>query len=582
YRIGHSAKARTMTTRQEWIRKIPNVIVGVLAGAVAAIVTALVMALSRYWFGIMPVPESVPDRVAPLLDIDTFFSMFGTYGGYNGLKQFGIMSGLRGIFAVGIIVGVVYALVIESWYSRQSPRWFLGASRPAWIFITSAVLAVWIGFVIFLWPVLPANYIGLPYSTARIISIVALLVWWATFAGTVMLVYRTTTSRLARSQAAPTPGSGPAEANDAGVVTTTFPDSNAVAPMSRPLSRRGILSAAVGAALVYPLYELMKGFYNDATFFYDGRPYSGEGIQPITPTGQFYSVTKNVIDPDVDRDLWQLEIRGAIDNDITMSFDDLQDYEQIDQEATLMCISNRIGAGLFSNANWRGIRLRDVLESAGVQDDAYEIKLTGADAFVDTFGMDYALDENTLLVYEINGEPLPRIHGYPVRVVVPGLYGEKNVKWVTRIDVVTEDVQGFYEQQGWGPDFVPPTRSDIFAPRTFGAAQSATFREEIQVGTQIEIRGRAFAADRGIRSVEVTTDDGATWEPAEIYYPGTELTWSLWRHNWTPNQPGEVRVYSRAVDGAGEPQPSEPQGITPQGARGYNIVTATVVGPLGV
>lgn len=565
-----------MNARQEWVRRIPNVIVGVLAGAVAAIVAALVMALSRYWFGIMPPPESVPDRVAPLLDIDTFFSMFGTYGGYNGLKQFGIMSGLRGLFTVGIIVGVAYALVIESRYSRRSPRWFLGASRPAWIFIIGAVLAVWIGFVIFLWPVLPANFIGLPYSTSRIVSIAALLIWYVLFAGTVMLVYRTTTSRLARSQAVTAADASAVDTN----ATTATPASTAVAPIARPLSRRGLLNAAVGAALVYPLYELMKDFYYDATFFYDGTVYSGTGIQPITPTDEFYTVTKNVVDPDVDRDLWELEVRGAIDNDITMSFGDLDAYEQIDQESTLMCISNRIGAGLFSNANWRGIRMRDVLESAGVHDDAYEVKLSGADAFVDTFGMDYALDENTLLVYQINGEPLPRIHGYPVRVIVPGLYGEKNVKWITRIDVITEDVEGFYEQQGWGPDFVPPTRSDIFAPRTAGAGQSAIFREAIRAGSQVEIRGRAFAADRGIRSVEATTDDGATWEPAEIYYPGTDLTWSLWRYIWTPEEPGEYRIYSRAVDGTGTPQPSEPRGIIPQGARGYNIVTATVVEPL--
>lgn len=569
-----------MNARQEWVRRIPNVIVGVLAGAVAAIVTALVMALSRYWFGIMPPPESVPDRVAPLLDIDTFFSMFGTYGGYNGLKQFGIMSGLRGLFTVGIIVGVAYALVIESRYSRRSPRWFLGASRPAWIFIIGAVLAVWIGFVIFLWPVLPANFIGLPYSTSRIVSIAALLIWYVLFAGTVMLVYRTTTSRLARSQAVTAAEASAVDTNDTRNATTATPASTAVAPIARPLSRRGLLNAAVGAALFYPLYELMKDFYYDATFFYDGTVYSGTGIQPITPTDEFYTVTKNVVDPDVDRDLWELEVRGAIDNDITMSFGDLDAYEQIDQESTLMCISNRIGAGLFSNANWRGIRMRDVLESAGVHDDAYEVKLSGADAFVDTFGMDYALDENTLLVYQINGEPLPRIHGYPVRVIVPGLYGEKNVKWITRIDVITEDVEGFYEQQGWGPDFVPPTRSDIFAPRTAGAGQSAIFREEIRAGSQVEIRGRAFAADRGIRSVEVTTDDGATWEPAEIYYPGTDLTWSLWRYIWTPEKPGEYRIYSRAVDGTGTPQPSEPRGIIPQGARGYNIVTATVVEPL--
>lgn len=242
-----------------------------------------------------------------------------------------------------------------------------------------------------------------------------------------------------------------------------------------------------------------------------------------------------------------------------------------------MCISNRIGAGLFSNARWQGIRLRDVLEAAGVDDDAYEIKLTGADAYVDTFGMDDALDENTLIVYGMNGEPLPRIHGYPVRIIVPGLFGEKNIKWVTRIDVVTEDHQGFYEQQGWGPSFVPPTRSDIFRPRTLGAGQNASLRLPIAAGSTVDLRGRAFAADRGIQSVEVTTDGGQTWSPAEIYYPGTRLTWALWRFRWTPQEPGEYRVYSRATDGNGDPQPSDPRGIVPQGAQGYNIVTASVI-----
>lgn len=337
------------------------------------------------------------------------------------------------------------------------------------------------------------------------------------------------------------------------------------------------MAAATGGVLIWPLHRLLQRMYADATFAYDGRPYSGEDIEPITPTPRFYTVTKNVVDPDVVRDRWRLEIGGAIDRDLTLSYDDLMEFEQVEQESTQMCISNRIGAGLFSNARWQGVRLRDVLMAVGVQDDAYELKLTGADAYVDTFDMEYALNETTLVVHGINGEPLPRIHGYPVRIIVPGLYGEKSIKWVTRIDVVTEPHQGFYEQQGWGSNFVPPTRSDIFRPRTDGAGQSATFLRPIAAGTAVDLRGRAFAADRGIRSVEVTTNDGDTWAPATIYYPGTRLTWSLWRFNWTPAEPGEYRVYSRAVDGNGDPQPSEPQGIIPQGARGYNIVTATVV-----
>ncbi|HYH13312.1 MAG TPA: molybdopterin-dependent oxidoreductase, partial [Thermomicrobiales bacterium] len=365
-------------------KKLPNMLAGLLAGTVAAIVTALAMAASRYWLGIMPPPEAVPDRIAPMLDIETFFSMFSTYGGYNGLKQFGIVSGLRGLLITGIVVGIAYALVVESRPSRRSPRWFLGVSRPAWTFIGAAVLVAWVGFVAFLWPVLPANYRGVPYSQARILSIVALLTWFSIFAATVMLIYHDTTQRLGAAQV-PVP--------DDALTSEPAPER----PVTTLFNRRAFLNAILGAALAVPVYDLLKRLYDDATFSYDGRPYSGEDIEPVTPTNRFYTVTKNVVDPDVDRDMWRLEIRGAIDNDLTLSFGDLQDHEQVDQESTLMCISNRIGAGLFSNAQWRGVRLGDVLMSAGVHDDAYEVKLTGADAYVDTFGMDYALDENTLL-----------------------------------------------------------------------------------------------------------------------------------------------------------------------------------------
>lgn len=544
------------------LRRIPLLIAGLLAGAIAAVVMTLAMAAGRYWLGIMPPVEAVPDRIAPMLDIGTFFSLFGEYGGYNGLKKFGITTGLRAVLGVGLVMGIIYVLIIESGWSRRSRRWLFGASTPALVFMIIAVLTVWIGLVIFLWPVLPANYRGLPYSQARIVTIAALFVWVALFALTLMLVYRAITARIARN------------ITDTKTETDAEP---AERPVSRMLPRRAFVAGVGGAALTYPIYRLLQTMYNDATFFYDGSVYSGEDIEPIAPTDRFYTVTKNVVDPDVNQDLWRLEIGGHVDNGFSLSFDDFQQFEQVDQETTLMCISNRIGAGLFSNANWRGIRLRDVLESAGIKEGAYEVVLTGADAYRDTFPIDKALEETTLLVYEINGEPLPRVHGYPVRALVPGMYGEKNVKWITRIDVATEDVQGFYEQQGWGPNFMPYTRSDIFRPRTVLRGGTFSFRQEVASGTPVDLRGRAFAGDRGIRAVEVSTDDGASWEPAEIYYPGTDLTWSLWRYPWTPEEPGEYIVTSRAVDGNGEPQTTEVRGIVPQGASGYHKVTLTVI-----
>lgn len=546
----------------DWLRRLPNLVAGILAGTVAAVVMTLAMAASRYWLGIMPLVEAIPDRASALLSINTFFSLFGKYGGYNGLKQFGILSGLRGVLAAGIVVGILYALVVESVPSRRNRRWVFGTSLPAFLFVTIAGLVVWGALIVFLWPVIASNYRGLPFTWARVVTIAAMFVWIALFIGTLIGSYRFMTARAPRdTQASP-------------------PETTVVQPLGQPLSRRAIGTAGVAALLTYPIYRLLKSMYNDSAFPYDGTVYSGEGIQPITPTDSFYTVTKNIVDPNVDRGIWRLEIGGHVGKGISYSYEDLQKFDQVDQETTLMCISNKIGAGLFSNANWRGVRLHDLLQASGVKDRAFDCFVRGADGYRDSFPIAKAMEETTLVVYQINGEPLPRRHGYPVRLVVPGMYGEKNVKWVTRIDISTKDEKGFYEDQGWGPDFVPKTRSDVFFPRTQLTGKGFVFTpsagNEFQVGKRSQIKGRAFAANRGIKGVEFSVDNGATWAPAEIYYPGTKLTWALWRFEWTPEKPGDFVVLTRATDGTGASQPPEERGIVPQGAQGYQKVTASV------
>jgi len=424
---------------------------------------------------------------------------------------------------------------------------------------------VWIAFVIFLWPVLSANYRGLPYTQARIVSIAALLIWFGVFGATVAGLYRSIVARAWRTASDPDAAGATAEP---------------VANRGQVRLRRAVLAAAGGAVLAWPIYGLLRRMYDDATFTYDGTVYSGPGVEPITPTSEFYSVTKNVVDPDVNRDLWRLEIAGHVDSPQTYSFGDLQQFEQVDQETTLMCISNRIASGLFSNANWRGVRMRDLIEASGLKDGAYEVVVNGADAYSDTFDIEKAMSDETLVVYEINGEPLPRKHGYPVRLIVPGRYGEKNVKWVTRIAVATGDVQGFYESQGWGPDFQPRTRSDIFAPavrRPPGNVATFEFQQPLGAGRTVTLKGRAFSPGNGISSVEVSTDDGETWDRADIFYPGTIWTWSQWSFEWTPPSPGEYVVISRCTDGNGVPQDPEVIGIVPQGASGYMRTIATVV-----
>lgn len=522
---------------------------GLLSGIAAALAMLLLMLAARTWLGISPPFEALPDRFAPTLDINTFFSLFGRFGGYNGLKRFGILSGLAGLFAVGALFGLLYALIAEGQRSRES-RWQKGISRLAASFIIGAALVLWLISLALLWPVLDANYRGLPPGSARIVSAAALLVEYLLVAALIILLYRWLAPRPAGGASAPV-------------------------PVGEPIGRRALVAGVASVALAAGSGALLRDLNARATFSYDGLAYSGPGVQPITPNDKFYTVTKNVVDPNVDAPIWQLEIGGLVEEPRSYSFDELMSLASIEQESTLMCISNRIGAGLFSNAVWQGVRLRDLIEASRPLPGALEVFLNGADAYTDSFAFEKAMNPTTIVAFAMNGEPLPQRHGYPARVVVPGLYGEKNVKWVTRIEVVDYDAKGFYEQQGWGPNFVIPTRSDIFSPR-WVRRRGDSFVEPFAVGRTATIRGRAFAGDRGIQRVEFSADDGQTWHETRIDYAGTPLTWTFWSAEWRPETPGQYTLVSRATDSTGAPQPVETRGIVPQGAAGYHRVVATV------
>ena len=532
-------------------RRLVMAATGLLAGVVATLFMILLMMGARTWLGISPPPEALPDRFAPTIPISTFFGLFDRFGGYNGLKRFGITSGLAGLFAVGAVFGVAYALIAESRRSRQSGRWQEGLSRLAVGFIIAAALVLWLGSLALLWPVLDANYRGAPPGAARLASAAALLIEYLMFASVVILLYRWIAPRPALA-ARPV-------------------------PVGEPVGRRAVVAGAAGVALTAGSGALLRNLNAQATFSYDGLAYSGPGVEPIAPNDKFYTVTKNVVDPNVDAGIWRLEIGGMVEEPRSYTFAELMALAGVEQESTLMCISNQIGAGLMSNAVWQGVPLRDLLEASRPMDGALEVFLNGVDAYTDSFAFEKAMDPTTIVAFAMNGEPLPQRHGYPARVVVPGLYGEKNVKWVTRIEVVDYDAKGFYEQQGWGPNFVIPTRSDIFAPR-WVRRRGDTFVEPFVAGEMATIRGRAFAGDRGVQNVEFSTDDGETWRDVRIDYPGTNLTWTFWSADWEPEEPGDYTIVSRATDGMGEPQPSEARCIVPQGATGYHRVVATVTG----
>jgi len=290
------------------------------------------------------------------------------------------------------------------------------------------------------------------------------------------------------------------------------------------------------------------------------------GLSPeITPTEDHYQVSKNVVNPKLRADRWRFEIGGLVEAPQVLTLEDLKALPAVERPSTLICVSNPVGGRLVGNSVWTGVRLRDLLELAGVRPEATELVLRAADNYSDSFPLDAALYEETILAYLQNGEPLTPDHGFPARLLVPGIYGMKNVKWLTRIELVDQDYQGYWQKRGWSDRAVVRTMSRIDT----GVA-TPTGDGRVAVG------GVAFAGRRGIRAVEVSFDDGATWESAELKPPASRITWALWRYVWKA-EPGTYRLTVRATDGEGRVQDPTPRPPLPDGATGYHRRKVRVV-----
>jgi Sulfite oxidase and related enzymes len=510
---------------------------GLLAGFVAAVVMTTAMLLLAT-LGVATPLVIIGDRLSVFIPPGPFLSLMGKVGGYNHLKQLGVGSTIVGQLVVGAIGGAFYALLSRP--TEERPRASgntirdsrIAWSAPAFWTILMFVLVPVIVFAIALWPVLGTSYIGLPIQVARFVTLIG-------FALCVLLFERTLVTGLRFLMVGTVRRGRRGDTWQRDVPTKEF---------TPAMVRRAFVLGTIGVAATGGGVALARKLYRAATFSYDGTQYKGSIVQSITPNDLFYCVTKNVIDPKVNVDLWHLEIGGLVQNAATWRFQDLVGFKPTTQETTLMCISNGLDAGLISNAVWKGLPLRDLLDQAGVLSGAARVRLHGVDNYTDTIPLEKAMEPTTLLAYEMNGTPLPDRHGYPLRVIVPGYFGEKNVKWLTKVEVTDANAKGFYEAQGWGPDFIVPTRSRIDVPDDW------VFVSLSKLTAPIEVKGIAFGGDRGISRVELSFDDGQTWSDAEIYYSGGNLAWSLWKAQWTPAAAGDYPLLVRATDGEGDVQ----------------------------
>lgn len=295
---------------------------------------------------------------------------------------------------------------------------------------------------------------------------------------------------------------------------------------------------------------------------------SGELPSAITPNDEFYVISKNFSDPDNNRGAdWSIDVDGLVFEKLTFNQQDLEALGSTTFISTMLCISNPVGGDLIGTAEWTGVPLSTVLEQAGVGDGVFKVKFESVDGYSTAIPIEKALQPETHIVWAMNGEPLPESHGAPVRMVIPGLYGMKGPKWLTKITLTEDDYMGYWEDRDW---------TDTAIVKTMSRIDTLSERDVVNAGA-VEIGGIAFAGTRGVSAVEVSVDDGDTWQDAEIREtPSPDgLAWVIWTYMWQATS-GSHGILVRATDGEGEVQPSEPAPELPDGASGWHRIEVGV------
>ena len=294
----------------------------------------------------------------------------------------------------------------------------------------------------------------------------------------------------------------------------------------------------------------------------------------ITATDLFYRVDINPVPPTVDANSWRLVINGLVSRPLTITYEQLKAMPSVPQIATLECISNKIANDFIGTAIWNGIKLKDLFERSGVKPNAKYIVFRCADGYDVGIPLERGLQEGSILAYGMNGETLDAKHGYPVRAIIPGLYGMMNPKWVTEIELIDGIYEGYWQKKGWANNAQYNTHSYIVVPGN--APIRKNFRNlgslNILVGEQIPIAGVAFAGDRGISRIQVSTDDGATWMDAKIKDPLSPYSWVIWATEINVTNKDNYKIIVRATDKIGKVQTGEVREPFPSGATGYHMV----------
>ncbi|MGE5335015.1 MAG: molybdopterin-dependent oxidoreductase [Nitrososphaerota archaeon] len=522
--------------------------IALLAGLLGSLTALLVMGGLRLWWGTLTPPELVGERLLPLIPADQFVALLARFKPNPKTEPLGLA--LLG----QVVLGVLIALPL-SYFARPTQnlatRW---PTRRGWLAAGVVALLMELVALALFWPVLQAGIYGDPFDRARLLTAISLLLTFSAYATVTLLANHWLHWRLR-----------PVSASD----PTDQENSRMSAPVTTGISRRAALE--VGGAVVLSLAaggvafnRLLAEWYARSNLTYEGMRTPDTVVNAITPNSDFYVVSKNVLDPTVRVERWRLEITGLVRAPRSWTLEQLRALESESRPITLECISNEVGGHLISTAWWRGVTLRTVLAAAGgAVPTATHLIFYGVDGYTTSLPLADLLQARTLLAWEMNGQPLPDRHGFPLRALVAGRYGEQSAKWLSRIELTDHPYKGFYQSQGWS-DGPLSTMSRIDTPTgtaPFGA---------------LTVSGIAFAGLRAITRVEISADGGAHWYDAALLPPLSDQSWRFWQWTWRPSAPGHYTLVVRATDSSGALQTGTVRPGVPNGATGWHTVQVLV------
>lgn len=506
------------------------------AALAASLMSVVLMGLLRLLAGIPTPPELFADFYLKHINVHVFIGLLNEFAPNSKTTPLGLA--LLAMIAIGTALGWLYAVL--AWV--RLPARGTKPGRREWLVAGCFTVVMTLIGVLLFWDELRQNLLGFPIDWARFITALGLLLDFSLYGATLCLAYRVLLPRLSRPAVAPT-----------------------IEARRQLLSRAGVATLSVGAAL--GTLGVVRG-YLDRYAAYDGlqTPLHNDTTAPITPNDEHYVVTQNTLDPAPDSALWRLEVMGLVHTSGIYTYTELQQLPSTSRAITMECISNGVGGHLMSTAIWQGVTLAALLERhGGVLANARYIAFHSVDGYTTSLPLNEVLMADPLLAWRMNGAELPQRHGFPLRVLIPGRYGEECPKWLTRIELTDHFVSGLYADQGWynGP-LHTTSRID---------ALSGT----IVHGQAVTLSGIAFAGNRGIQKAEVSTDGGTTWQQAQLKPALSPDAWVLWTWQWTPPQPGKYTLAVRATDGTSAIQTGQVQRTVPNGATGYYQMTVSVV-----